>query len=390
MKDIKNIFLTKTIPDFLSWEFDMPYIKFVFDENTLKSLHDSLNEDDSTSYYKGLKSIKYLYDVQNQWKSGDDAVYIIVHDSKRFFSLLEELIQVYPMKRRYHSLIDRDNFIRSIWLRMGPSDIDCVEDFLARQLSFLKNSSVIPECHELEDFGNHEVLAYRIHENDDWFETNQNIVFSIRRSSNDIFDGPEDYDFPAIHFGLTKENGKPVCYIYGIQSIHEMHDENIKKEIQPIRKKLRNKYVSPDFMIGLSLFLDFLYDHQIENIQVPLLQVFNYPYHELFSSNIQNSFNGYTEEDRKEIEKMYEDGDRSDKVLDYMHTKRMVSKFVGKQDLISQNKTERFCNTFLELMKNSGSIELVSEPFVQGENMILHLNGKTELLKDYYNKKRTL
>ena len=34
---------------------------------------------------------------------------------------------------------------------------------------------------------------------------------------------------------------------------------------------------------------------------------------------------------------MYEDGDRSDKVLDYMHTKSMVSKFVGKQDLISQN-----------------------------------------------------
>ena len=39
---IKKIFLTKTIPDFLDKEFDMPYIKFVFNEETLKELSDSL------------------------------------------------------------------------------------------------------------------------------------------------------------------------------------------------------------------------------------------------------------------------------------------------------------------------------------------------------------
>ncbi len=123
MKDIKNTFLTKTIPDFLSWEYDMPYIKFVFDKDTLKSFNNSLIKED-LSYYKGLKSIEYLCDIHKQWLSGEDEIYIIVHDSNRFFSLLEKLIQTYPKKKDNHKLLDSDNFIRSIWLRMGPSDID--------------------------------------------------------------------------------------------------------------------------------------------------------------------------------------------------------------------------------------------------------------------------
>lgn len=388
MKDIKNTFLTKTIPDFLSWEYDMPYIKFVFDKDTLKSFNNSLIKED-LSYYKGLKSIEYLCDIHKQWLSGEDEIYIVVHDSNRFFSLLEKLIQTYPKKKDNHKLLDSDNFIRSIWLRMGPSDIDHVEEFLERQLTFLNNSSVVPKYRELEDIGNSEVLAYRVHENDDWFETNQNIVFSVRKYDGDIFDGNKDYDFPAIHFALSRENGKPTCFIYGIQSINGLHDEDVKKDIQPIRKSLRNKYVSPDFVIGLSLFLDFLYDNKIEDIEVPILQVFNYPYHEHLSSSIYDNYSGYAEEDREEIERLYEKGDRSDKVLDYMHTKGMVSRFVDKQDLISQNKTERFYNTFLELIRRYPCIELVSEPFIHSENMKIHLNGKIDLFSNLNTKKRT-
>ena len=50
----------------------------------------------------------------------------------------------------------------------------------------------------------------------------------------------------------------------------------------------------------------------------------------------------YSPEEREELEKRYQQGDRSDKVLDYLHTKSMIPRFVGKEDIISQNKTERF------------------------------------------------
>ena len=70
----------------------------------------------------------------------------------------------------------------------------------------------------------------------------------------------KDYDFPAIHFALAKENNHPTCFLYGIQQQPiEQRNEDIKEYIQPIRKQLRNKYVSSDTLIALSLFFDFLY-----------------------------------------------------------------------------------------------------------------------------------
>ena len=389
MENIRKIFLTRTIPDMLCDIYSMPEIKFVFDDKTLNEFVNYLDKDDNDLYTKGLKSINYLAKNSKDAREGVDETYIYVTDSDRFFYLLKKLVEFY-FEDYKHSINASYNFIRSIWLRMGSNDIVNVEKFLERQALFMKNYSVLPEYREIDTFDNKDVLAYRIKDNEDWFETNKNIVFSIRKYSDDLFDIPINYEFPAIHFGISKENGKPICYIYGIQSLNGFHNENIKDDLQPIRKKFRNKYVSADFIICLSLFLDFLYDIGIRIVEVPTLQVFNYSYHENLSSNINNSFGSYTDGDKKEIEELYENGDRSDRVEDYMHTKKMVSRFVDKQDSISYNKTERLIYTFLEIINNNDSIELVSEPYGQSDNMVINLYGKTNVLSDYNKKKRTI
>ena len=131
-------------------------------------------------------------------------------------------------------------------------------------------------------------------------------------------------------------------------------------------------------------------DNGMKDIEIPTLQVFNYMYHEHLSDNIKNNYNSYTDEEKQELEKSFEEGKRDDKELDYIHTKGMVSRFVDKEDIISHNKTERLIETVYELINLNPSIELVSEPFINGENMVLHLNGKTDILKDYNKKERTI
>lgn len=389
MENIRKIFLTRIVPDMLCSIYSIPEIKFVFDDKTLNDFEKYLNKGDDVSYAKGLKSIKYLANNSIAAREGVDDTYIYVYDSNSFFSLLEKLLELF-INDYCHSINDSYNFIRSIWLRMGSDDIVNVEKFLERQILFTKNYSVLPEYKEIYTFDNKDVLAYHIKDNEDCFETNKNIVFSIRKSSDDLFDMPKDYDFPAIHFGISKEKGKSICYIYGIQSLNEFHNEDIKCDLQPIRKNFRNKYVSADFIICISLFLDFLYDIGIRTVEIPTLQVFNYSYHENLSSNISENFNSYTDNEKREIEKLYECGDRSDKVEDYMHTKKMVSRFVNKQDSISYNKTERLIYTFLEIINNNDSIVLKSEPYGQSDNMVISLYGKTNVLDKYNKKKRTI
>ena len=359
----------------------MPKIRFVFDKETLNSFKDCLDENDNLSYMKGLNSIDYLLNNYKDVNEGSDDIFICVHDSNRFFSLLEELVNI-DTKDRHLILFDSYDILLGLWLRMGLCDIENIERFLERQVMFMKNYEFMPKYSKCLDDNNKKVLTCTFNENSEWFETNKNIVFYINESQDNLLE-ELSYFFPSIHFGISRENNKLKCFIYGIQSNDDFSCEKIQKELQPIRKIFRNKYVSADFIIALSLFLDYLYDIGIKYVEVPSLQVFNYPYHENLSINIKRSFDSYSDSDKEELEHLNDVGDNSDKVLDYLHTKRMVSKFVDKQDLISYNKTERLIYTFLELIKHNDSIKILSEPYGQSDNMIIYIGGKSNILDDY-------
>ena len=384
MNEIKKIFLTKTIPDIICKRYGMSCIKFVFDKNTLEELSNDLKIEFQRLYnegkYKeckicieGLKSLLYLWKNNLKNRYGSDDIYIPVHDSNQFFCYLQELIELYS-KRRNNTITDPENFIRSIWLRMSSEDIENVEDFLSRQISFIKNESVLDEFNEVTKLNNEDEVLYQINENEEWFETNKNIVFSIRRkginnSSSKLFISPslnkKEYAFPAIHFAITSEGNKKICYLYGIQQIkYDCKDEDIKEYIQPIRKKLRNKHVSSDILIALSLFFDYLYREGIKDVVVPTLQVFNYPYHEQKSEFI-----------KSEQKRYFDKGDNS-----YSEEYRDADRYIDKQDGISYNKSERLIYSIIDLYERYQTFNIINYPYFEGKNIQIKINGEMNLL----------
>lgn len=408
MDKIKKVFLTKTIPDCLAKEYGIPFTKFVFEEKTLEELEDDLKKEfqedykdekeiESEIYKKGLKTILYLWKNRLEYQNGSDDIFIQVHDSNQFFSYLQELTSLYS-KRKHRTLLDPDNFIRSIWLRMGVEDIKNVETFLRRQIAFIKNESAINEYEEFDKLNDEDILAYRINENEDWFETNKNIVFSIRRTASDIstedimnmdFD-VKDYDFPAIHFGLVRENDQNTCYLYGVQQLrYGQKDEDIKEYIQPIRKQLRNKHASSNTLIALSLFFDFLYKRGIKDVVIPTMQVFNYSFHEHLSDAFQRDLDKYSEEERNSFEERYNNGDKSNDVLTYKNFKSIADRYINKQDEISYNKSERLINTTIELCERYPVLNITSYPFIEDESMHIKINGEINILNSS-KKKRSI
>ncbi len=361
MERIKDILLTETIPYILDVRTGMPKIRFVFDRKTLEELADSLNEEykdvknneysksnmRKPRYEKGLKSMAFLWNNLNKYQNGDGDIFIPVHDSEKFFFYLDELINV--SKDEHRGTIYPSNTIRSIWLRMGIEDIENVEIFLRRQIAFIKNYNVFQNYLEYANLSedNEYILAYRFFGNEDWFETNESIVFEIRRTAPlknlpngeldiDSLADSKDYRFPSIHFGLVRENGKNTCYLYGVQQIgFDIKDESVKEYIQPVRKQLRNKYVSADTLIALSLFFDLLFKIGIKDIVVPTLQFFNYPYHENLSEYYKGLFSEYTEEERKKLEEDYNNRFYNSETNRYMGLKDSVERFGDKQDMIS-------------------------------------------------------
>ena len=376
MEEIVKEFLNKTIPDMNSREYDLSYIKFVFDEDALAEMlkiADSKKANDSVNY------LKQIHDNYRISKENEEDIFIEITDYKKFFSLLESLVTTYS-EREYKNLLNSVNFIRSIWLRMSPSDIDNVNEFLEKQLAFLKFDNLLPYNKTLYKKHNDLDIVYKNKSNDDWFETNNHVTFSFvkEKLEDSLFSKNDEYNLPSIHYAFNKENNEPVCYIYGMQNLSNKKDEKIKEEIKPLRKNLQNKYISPDFILSLKIFIDFLRDNNIENIKVPLLQVFNYPYHKHLSKSVNEAYLAY-EDEKDSLDEKYKSGEIDEKVLDYIHDKNMHAKFVGKEDIISKNKTERLVNAFFVMQEKYDNIEFLNDPFIESDYLVIKV--KKELKK---------
>lgn len=377
-KEIVKIFLCDTITDIMSFEYNIPKIRFVFSKDALDKMQNIL-EEDKEKYEVGIKSLKTLYESTSDYPrktEDDDNIYIKVDNPDEFFQLLDKLIKAYDLKDK-KTLEYSENFLRSIWLRMGTNDISNVNNFLERQLKFIRNDDIINYNYtSIMKNKDIDLIIYN-RCNEEWFETNNNVNFMLR---NEAY---RAYTFPSIHYAFSTEDGKPTCFIYGIQNLKEQEkNDTIKEQIQPIRRRFRNKLVSPDFIMVLSFFLDFLYENGICNVEVPLLQVFNYPYHEHLSRLLDEVYSGYSDIEKKEFDTLYENGDRTDKILDYNHNKKMYHKFAFKEDIISKNKTERLLDTFQILQDTLNNIEILNEPFIEGDSLKLKILKSTNILDE--------
>ncbi len=146
----------------------------------------------------------------------------------------------------------------------------------------------------------------------------------------------------------------------------------MKKFVQ--RKKLRNKNVSPNFTISLKIFIDILKEKGITTIKVPLLQVFNYDFHQKMSEKFRDKMVSYSSEKIQALESMTD----TDEARKFKNIKELYEKYFNKEDIISANKTERLLNTFYLVAEKYDDIELITEPFIESDNLVCKINYQKE------------
>lgn len=368
-KSVIEFFLTNTIIGMNNHD-TISFIKFVFTKKQIEELKNNLNLDDEDNKLAIEILEKNLLEYVNK---KDDSLFIKVDNMSEFFKLLKELLY-----QNTNSMgILNNALLKSIWLRMGVSDINAVNDFLRKQISFIKGNSVFDSLHK--KIGEYKDCLFYVQDcrNDDFFETNRHIKFYVskklseeeerKKFENFDFENREDYIFPVVHYAINCEDNKKVCYIYGIQNLNRKQDESVKQVLNDFKKKLRNKKVSPDFIFTLNLFVKLLKMYNIDTIVVPLLQVYNYPYHQEVSKVVKKRFNEYIND---QVESK-EDNDRKYNLL-----KLDYERFVDKEDTISKNRTERLLDIFMIMQEKYDNIEFLTDPFIQGDYLLIKIKEK--------------
>lgn len=398
--EMLHFFCFRLLHDFKTGKYNTPNFKFVFSKEDSKIIIDYLESLKAEGHAIQInikthisnrnimvseieETINIIKEIDEEYREGGDEnnLYIEVPDYKKFFKLLSELLVIYEENTH---LVNFSSLIRSLWLRMGPSDMANILEFLNRQIEFTKNDYKLPTRPTLFKTVDNLEICYFNNGNQEWFETNSHVRPLIRRAVGEYYNSHyeettknyESYYLPTIHCGFTKEGDNPTCYVYGIQQLGNCEQDPVIKNItQEERKRLRNKYVSPDFIIALKIFIDILKEKGITTIKVPLLQVYNYEYHQSVGNKYYEKLKSYSPERIHDLEWM----NASDCAIeDYQNTKKQVERFYGKEDIISANKTERLIYTFYLLAEKYDNIEILTEPFVESDNLICKIKYEKE------------
>jgi len=247
-------------------------------------------------------------------------------------------------------------YMKRFWLRMGLEDFTNVEQFLERELTFIQNNNfeyLRLEKKITEFYGNDVYLCSRLGTTFD--ESTRQMAFWIQTQDK------KKHDLPYIHYGITEENGKKVCYIFGVQNkFLRERIPKVERTLYKLNEVIEEENVHPSRVLVLQLFLSLLRKNNITHIKVPLLQVLNYRYHEIYSQNIKER---YTKWDKNRIEEF--------QCLRGFHLKREINdyendqidyiRFVDKQDMISKLKTENLINLFMEVLHQDPELELLND-----------------------------
>jgi hypothetical protein len=110
-------------------------------------------------------------------------------------------------------------------------------------------------------------------------------------------------------------------------------------------------------------------ENDIYDIKVPLLQLFNYDYHITMSDNYKKIMSRFEEDIKKRI--------ITKKNESYLQMKETYDRVVDKEDIISKNKTERLVETFMFLQEKYNEIEILTNPFIEDENLIVKIKKTT-------------
>ena len=382
-KEAVTLFLDRTMSD-LKNESEIPALNIVFPDSAFK-LFEYIKEH---PFEKDNSYVPPLYDrdiekakVENN--SNPNLPTIKIHNPILFFELLTNITNAWcDYKNKYWgSYSPRALFIQNIkrlFLRMSPNDMLNIEDFLQRELCFLKDSTFDEYIKVNEVIGTYE--GYNLYtskeEAESWCETSTKMTFFLKG---------EEYKFhtlPSIYYGITEEYGEKVCYIYAIQNErHRAENKRIQRTLYKLNKGIDNPDVNPASVLVLETFINMLKEKGITNIKVPGLQVLSYRYHELLSEKTKKEFEENYSPEKLEYINNLNSYDRERQLEEYEWQKTWYSHVVDKQDFISETKTEGLFKIFRRVEEQYSTIELLNTPFVEDENLNIRISNEPKKQK---------
>lgn len=381
-----------SLPSDLKSESKTPKVNIIFPESAFKLFEYVKNNPFTKEGYiipditdEDIEKLK-PYNQQDE-----NAPTIYVKAPVRFFELLTEFI---------NTLIDyKDNYYRNssgryilihefknILLRMSPSDFTNIEEFLARQIDFLKNNTwddyiirgeFISSCHREGTFENYQNLSCKEF-NASYCESSAKITFSLYDEEHK---GENIHSIPSVLYGIREENGKNVCYIYAIQKPNDaVTNKKIARKLYKLNEGIENPIVHPGQVLALKTFIEMLTKIGITSIKVPCLQVLNYRYHQILSANAKKTMEKWTQEILEEL-KSNSTSYNKRRLAEYEWDKLWASHVVDREDDIEFSKTEGLYNIFYRVAEQFDLIEILNEPFIEDEYLNIRIKSVKKLSK---------
>lgn len=347
-KETVELFLTNTIYDIVN-EIETPRINFVFN----KEAYDLFKEIKENPFKLNNGWTPDIKDKDiNFLKNSIDYEYptIYIKDHIKFFTYLTEITNNSIKQHNNYNTdkLSRQHLIytlKRIWLRMGPNDINNIEEFLYKQLLFNMNDLFNDykfkkkTYHKINTYHNYDVIAEN-KLNNTWDESTKCMSFKILNNTS-------FHSLPNIYYDtLNKE-----CYIYAIQN---NRNPNKSKEIDKLIYKEYKGKGQPNKIYALKLFIKMLKEKNIKTIKVPTLQILNFRYHEILSIKEKERFNQMWPKDTiknlSNFEKIYYNQD----LLWFNH-------IVDKEDTISKLKTEDLINIVYRIVKEDNELFITND-----------------------------
>lgn len=358
-KEVIELFLEKTIYE-IKDEDETPRINFIFEEDAYDYFYHTMENPYRVEGWwipditeKDIDTLRHL---------NEDALCptIIVKDYQKFFNYLTEITNeqahLYSMYGEKHSARALCIMLmRRIWLRMGPTDFLEVEHFLKQQLDFLKNRELDHLREKPEKIGefHQNDVSVQIKINRTWDETTRAATFWIE--TKDF----KTHNLPQIYYDIRIENNRKVCYIYAVQNdINKGRVPKIERLLYKLNKFIEEENVHPGKLYAMKAYLKLLKRCGIYRIKIPILQVLNYRYHELLSERVEEEFHTTWTKERIESHQWLPEYRLQKEMKRYEADRLRYNRFVGKQDLISQLKTENLINLLMECTNHDPSLQL--------------------------------
>ncbi len=403
LEETIQFFIASILPEIIREE-EIPKLYFSFSEKAIQYFHylkDHPVKNDQ--YLRPFITEESLMCLKKENDNQTPRIY--VKNALLFFS---SLLKLSEKLQEYHKRYHEDYSLRHlqyllfqrIFLRMTPKDFHDVEYFLKKQIAFLEDETFEKYQEEaiIGTFGPYEISVQNL----------MGMTYDENHKALQIrlWKGDEYHTLPLVRYDIYQTGKQKKCEIGAIQKkegscslkeverfLYKLNKNVWKEESQEYQKYKEGKstdYVEnisdvyPGSLFSLLVFLSLLKDEKIYQIEVPVYHVLAYDYHKQLASKAKIQY-----EEQKEI---YERDPINRSKNDFLYAKDWYERIFEKEDFISKATTENFLRIFRRACYHYPSLEILNEPFLEGDILKIQIQEKKsdeirpDILKEFWEK----